>query len=159
MIECIIMSEDEFAHFVEAQKPVFDRVVAELSQGEKRSHWMWFIFPQIQGLGHSSMSQRFAIQSLEQARRYTAHPTLGARLRRCAGLVVQVQGCGVPDIFGYPDDLKFHSSMTLFALATPGGLVFHSALAKYFDGRRDPKTLEILAMQNRPATSSDPHFL
>jgi uncharacterized protein (DUF1810 family) len=134
----------EFDHFVEAQNPVYDEVVEELTRGRKRSHWMWFIFPQIKGLGHSSTSQRFAIQSLEQARRYADHVLLGRRLRECTRLVLYVEGRSVSEIFGYPDDLKFHSSMTSFAKAVPEEPLFDAALEKYFVGKRDAKTLEIL---------------
>jgi uncharacterized protein (DUF1810 family) len=138
------MPDAEFAHFLEAQAPVYDQVMAELSRGEKRSHWMWFIFPQVRGLGRSFMAQRFALQSLDQARRYASHPVLGRRLRECTRLVLAVQDRCVSDIFGYPDDLKFHSSMTLFALAAPEEPLFHSALAKFFKGLQDLKTVEIL---------------
>jgi uncharacterized protein (DUF1810 family) len=138
------MADDEFEHFLAAQNPVHDQVRAELSEGEKRSHWMWFVFPQIAGLGHSPMARRFALHSLPQARRFAAHPVLGRRLRDCTRLVLQVQGRQISDIFGFPDDLKFHSSMTLFALAVPEEPLFESALAKYFGGRRDAGTLGIL---------------
>lgn len=137
---------DEFAHFLEAQEPVFDQVTRELSVGEKRTHWMWFIFPQVIGLGRSHMARRYAIHSLEQGGRYGAHPLLGERLRRCTRLVWEVQNRDVSDIFGYPDDLKFHSSMTLFALAVPDEPLFAFALEKYFAGRRDVKTVEILGL-------------
>ena len=138
------MVSDEFKHFLEAQDPVFDDVVEELSQGQKRSHWMWFIFPQLLGLGRSEMARRFAIESLEQARDYAADPALGRRLRQCTQIVTQVQGRRVSEIFGFPDDLKFHSSMTLFALAVPEDPVFKSALEKYFGGEKDQKTIELL---------------
>ncbi len=144
------MADDEFEHFLTAQNPVHDQVVAELSEGEKRSHWMWFVFPQLTGLGHSPMARRFALHSLPQARRYAAHPVLGRRLRDCTRLVLQLHGRQISDIFGFPDDLKFHSSMTLFALAAPEEPLFDSALAKYFNGRRDAGTLRILEMNDRP---------
>jgi uncharacterized protein (DUF1810 family) len=137
------MSE-EFAHFIEAQNPVIDRVMEELSAGEKRSHWMWFIFPQLSGLGHSHMAQRFALRSLEEARHYLTHPVLGERLRQCTRLLVNLGGRSVSDIFGYPDDMKFHSSMTLFALAAPEEPLFEAALKKYFAGQKDGKTIELL---------------
>src|SRR5215472_10262411 len=121
---------EEFAHFIEAQNPVIDRVMEELSAGEKRSHWMWFIFPQLAGLGHSHMAQRFALRSLEEARKYLAHPVLGERLLQCTRLLVNLEGRGVSEIFGYPDDMKFHSSMTLFALAAPEEPLFEAALKK-----------------------------
>lgn len=138
------MPDDEFKHFLQAQEPGFDQVVAELTEGQKQTHWMWFIFPQIQGLGHSPMARKFALESLEQTRRYAQHPKLGLRLRQCTRLVTQVQGRDVPEIFGYPDDLKFHSCMTLFALAVPDDPVFKLALEKYFAGSLDVKTVELL---------------
>ena len=141
------MVEDEFAHFLKAQDPVYDQVIAELSQGQKRSHWMWFIFPQIQGLGLSPMARRFAIQSLDQAKRYAAHPKLGRRLHQCTQPVMQIRGRVVSDIFSYPDDLKFHSSMTLFSLAVPDDPLFDKVLIKYFDGQKELKTLGILGIK------------
>ena len=133
----------EFKHFLEAQEPVYDRVVEELTRGEKRTHWMWFVFPQLAGLGSSHMARRFALHSLGEARRYAGHPVLGERLRQCTRLAVQVARREISEIFGYPDDLKFHSSMTLFARAVPDEELFDSALAKYFGGRRDTKTVEL----------------
>ena len=108
---------------------------------------MWFIFPQVIGLGQSHMAQTYAIHSLKEAQRYAAHPILGERLRRCTRLVCEVQNRDLSDIFGYPDDLKFHSSMTLFALAVPDEPLFASALDKYFAGRKDAKTIEILGLK------------
>ena len=142
------MSNDEFAHFVEAQEPVFDRVTRELAAGEKRSHWMWFVFPQLIGLGQSQMARRYAIHSLEEARRYTSHPILGRRLRHCTQSVCQLDHRDISDIFGFPDHLKFHSSMTLFALAVPAEPLFESALVKYFAGRKDEKTIELLGLKD-----------
>jgi uncharacterized protein (DUF1810 family) len=132
--------------FVDAQASCFAQVLSELAAGRKRSHWMWFIFPQIHGLGSSGMAQRFAISGLEEAREYLSHPILGPRLRECTALVNAVQGRSVDDIFGYPDDLKFHSSITLFAAAAPHDLVqvFTGALEKYFAGARDQGTLDRL---------------
>lgn len=137
------MSADAFRleRFVEAQSSVYATVLEELRGGEKRSHWMWFIFPQIRGLGRSPMAERFAIGSLEEARAYLAHGVLGARLRECTGLVNAVEGRTASEIFGYPDDLKFHSSMTLFARAAEGEAVFREALAKYFGGEMDEGTV------------------
>jgi len=113
------MAADEFSHFLQAQDPVYDQVLQELSAGQKRSHWIWFIFPQLTGLGRSAMAQRFAIHALEEASRYAVDPVLGRRLQQCTQLVVQIEGRGISEIFGLPDDLKFHSSTTLFALAAP----------------------------------------
>jgi uncharacterized protein (DUF1810 family) len=140
----VIAMDDPLEHFLTAQAPVLDAVVTELSNGRKESHWMWFIFPQIQGLGHSAMARRFAIQSLEQAQRYLQHPILGPRLRQHTQLVLNVQDRSISDIFGDPDDLKFHSSMTLFDLAAPGDPLFLSVLAKYFSSQQDQNTLRIL---------------
>lgn len=130
--------------FVEAQAPVYDRALAELKAGRKQSHWMWFVFPQIAGLGHSPMAQHYAIQNLAEARAYLAHPLLGARLRECAQAVLDVEGKTAHEIFGSPDDLKFRSSMTLFAHAAPDEKLFRAALEKYFDGKEDALTLEKL---------------
>jgi uncharacterized protein (DUF1810 family) len=131
----------DLQRFVEAQQSVFDTVCAELRAGKKRSHWMWFIFPQIEGLGSSAMAQRYAISSTEEARAYLAHPVLGPRLRECSRLVADCDGRKVEEIFGYPDDMKFRSSMTLFAQATAENEVFVECLRKYFDGEHDPATL------------------
>lgn len=130
--------------FVDAQQPVIERVLAELRAGRKASHWMWFVFPQIQGLGHSATARRFAIQSLAEAEAYLRHPVLGPRLRECTRLVNEVEGRGIEDIFGYPDHLKFRSSMTLFAHATEDSQMFREALRKYFGGQEDPLTVERL---------------
>ena len=131
--------------FLLAQDPLIDRVCAELAAGHKRSHWMWFIFPQLRGLGSSSIAQRYAIGSLDEARAYLAHPTLGERLRSCTRLVNGVTGRTVEEIFGYPDYLKFRSSMTLFArAAAERGEPFEPALARYFAGEADPLTRELL---------------
>jgi uncharacterized protein (DUF1810 family) len=141
--------------FIEAQSSCFEQVVAELAEGQKRTHWMWFIFPQIHGLGSSAMSQRFAISGLEEARAYLNHPLLGARLRDCTELVNAVSADDPDKIFGYPDSLKFHSSMTLFATALehdsvasdPGDQVFADALTQYFHGEPDQATLDQLNLQ------------
>lgn len=132
------------ARFLQAQEPLYERVLAELRAGRKRSHWIWFIFPQLAGLGHSAMAQFYAIASLEEAKAYLAHPVLGARLRECAGLVLAVQERSIHDIFGSPDDLKFHSCMTLFHRADDSEAVFGQCLRKYFAGRDDPRTLALL---------------
>jgi uncharacterized protein (DUF1810 family) len=127
--------------FVDAQNSVFDHVRAELTEGCKTGHWMWFVFPQIQGLGHSSMAREFAISSRDEAEAYLKHPILGPRLKECVQLVDRVEGRSIHQILGYPDDLKFRSSMTLFAHATPDNQIFEDALKKYFDGEYDPLTL------------------
>ena len=130
--------------FVKAQEPVFEQVTAELRTGYKVSHWMWFVFPQIRGLGSSRMAQAYAIASLEEAVAYLKHPILGPRLRECTRLVNEVQGRSIEDIFGDPDFMKFRSSMTLFAHATSDNRVFLEALQKYYDGERDESTIEKL---------------
>jgi uncharacterized protein (DUF1810 family) len=137
------MSDDPFdlQRFVDAQAPVYERVRTELKNGRKRSHWMWFIFPQIAGLGHSAMAQRYAISSLSEAKGYLAHPILGPRLRECTRLVVQVDGKSAYDILGSPDDMKFHSCTTLFARAAPQEEIFLDALEKYFGGAEDQATV------------------
>jgi uncharacterized protein (DUF1810 family) len=141
----------DLERYVRAQDPVFAQVCAELATGRKQSHWMWFIFPQLRGLGSSAMAQRYAIGSLAEARAYLAHPLLGERLRTCTQLVNRVEGRTAQAIFGYPDYLKFRSSMTLFARATAGASEpFGEALAKYFAGEDDPLTSELL---NHPKKS------
>ena len=133
--------------FVQAQQGVYEQVCAELRAGRKRTHWMWFIFPQIKGLGSSEMATQYAISSLEEAKAYLEHPMLGDRLRECAGIVVGLEGRTAEEIFGYPDDLKFRSSMTLFAKAaeiSEEDLVFSQALDKYFGGREDAGTVQRL---------------
>jgi len=135
----------DLARFLAAQDPVFTRACAELAAGHKQSHWMWFVFPQLRGLGSSPTAQHYAIGSLDEARAYLAHPTLGARLRRCTELVNRLEGRSAQQIFGHPDDLKFRSSMTLFARAAAGAAEpFEEALAKYFAGEEDPRSRELL---------------
>ena len=132
----------ELQRFVDAQASVYPRVVGELRRGQKQSHWMWFVFPQIRGLGLSDMAVRYAISGREEARAYLDHAVLGARLQECAGIVVGLEGRTIEEIFGFPDDLKFHSSMTLFAeVANPSEWVFFKALDKYFGGQSDEATL------------------
>jgi uncharacterized protein (DUF1810 family) len=130
--------------FVEAQAPVYHQALKDLRAGHKQSHWMWFVFPQIAGLGHSVMAQTYAIQSLEEARAYLVHPLLGPRLRECCQAVMNVQGKGAHDIFGSPDDLKFRSCLTLFAQAAPDESLFRDLLEKYFSDSADEITLQIL---------------
>jgi uncharacterized protein (DUF1810 family) len=132
--------------FVRAQEPVIAQVRAELKAGRKATHWMWFVFPQLAGLGFSQRAQLYAIASLDEARAYLAYPVLGARLAECTELVNAFEGRTAHDIFGSPDDIKFHSSMTLFSLADPNEPAFGTALQKYFGGRRDQRTLELLGL-------------
>jgi len=132
--------------FVDAQEQVIASVLSELKQGRKRSHWMWFIFPQLKGLGHTAQSNFFGIVSLEEAIAYLQHPVLGPRLQQCTQLVNAIEGRSAEDIFGEIDAMKFRSSMTLFAKATPAhstsdNQVFVAALSKYFAGEFDPLTL------------------
>jgi len=132
----------DLERFVTAQAGIYERACAELRAGEKRSHWMWFIFPQIAGLGMSEMSVRFAISSLDEARAYLDHPLLGERLRECTEIVNALTHRTAEAIFGYPDDMKFRSSMTLFARAAEEGSVFQRALDIYFSGEMDAETLK-----------------
>jgi uncharacterized protein (DUF1810 family) len=134
----------DLERFVEAQAPVYDEVRRELRAGRKQSHWMWFIFPQIAGLGQSEMSRKYAIRSSDEAAAYLAHPVLGERLRACATAVLSHDGENIGAIFPHPDDLKFHSSMTLFADVAPDEAVFQACLDRFFDGAADPATLERL---------------
>jgi len=133
----------DLARFLEAQSPVFDTALRELRAGRKRSHWMWFVFPQLRGLGLSSTAMHFGVSSLDEARAYAAHPVLGPRLEEATAAVLSCGQADLHDIFGSPDDLKFCSSMTLFDVVAPGGL-YGAALARFHGGRRDPKTLSLL---------------
>ncbi|MFW5964551.1 MAG: DUF1810 domain-containing protein [Natronomonas sp.] len=135
----------DLQRFVEAQNPVISQVKQELSSGQKRSHWMWYVFPQVAGLSSSRMAQRYAISSREEAEAYLEHPILGPRLRECTELVNDVDGRSANDIFGSPDDLKFRSSMTLFEAVADDASPFRTALEQYYDGERDPKTLAFLS--------------
>jgi uncharacterized protein (DUF1810 family) len=138
------MSENDpwdLQRFVDAQQPIYAQVLGELRAGRKTSHWMWFIFPQIRGLGSSPMAQHYGIASLDEARAYLAHALLGPRLRECSALVAAVPGRSAHDIFGSPDDMKFRSSMTLFAHAATDKAVFVECLAKYYGGVEDAATL------------------
>ena len=130
--------------FVRAQEADYERALAEIRGGRKRSHWMWYVFPQCAGLGQSSMSQRYAIHTLDEARAYLAHPILGARLTEIGEAVLNLHGRTAHEIFGSPDDLKLKSSATLFALVSPDDSVFHRILDKYFGGSRDERTLELV---------------
>jgi len=130
--------------FIEAQDPIFQQVLSELRAGRKRSHWMWFIFPQVRGLGRSPTAIEYAISCLDEARAYLAHPVLGPRLRECTQLVILVENRSVAQIFGSPDDMKFRSCMTLFAQASPEDTTFVRALQKFFRGVPDELTLDRL---------------
>ena len=135
--------------FISAQEEIFENVLTELGNGQKRTHWMWFIFPQIDGLGFSATTKHYAIKSVEEARQYLEHPVLGARLLQCASLVLAIEGKSAHEIFGSPDDMKLKSSMTLFASISDPDSAFMRVLEKYFNGQRDEKT--IILMGNLPA--------
>ncbi len=138
--------------FVEAQNPVYEQVCRELRAGNKTGHWMWFVFPQMQGLGHSAMATKFAISCRREAEAYLQHPILGSRLVECTRLVNSVEGLWAREIFGTPDDLKFRSSMTLFATVDPQNPDFDYSLQKYFGGNPDPLTVEWLSTAARHHT-------
>ncbi len=137
-------SHYDLERFVKAQEPVFDTALAELRAGRKQSHWMWFVFPQLRGLGRSPMAQHYGINSLAEAVAYLEHPVLGARLRTCVEAVLTLQGRSLRQIFGTPDDLKFRSSMTLFALASGDESLFQQALNRYCKGVMDQMTVDLV---------------
>jgi uncharacterized protein (DUF1810 family) len=134
----------DLQRFVKAQNPVYEQVCAELRAGQKEGHWMWFVFPQLRGLGHSAMAIAFGIASRQEAAAYLDHVVLGPRLRECTRLVNILEGRSISQILGYPDDLKFRSSMTLFATVASDNQVFNDALQKYFGGEPGRLTLEQL---------------
>jgi uncharacterized protein (DUF1810 family) len=135
----------DLRRYVDAQDAVYETVLAELRNGAKRSHWIWFVFPQLRGLGRSPTAARFGIASLEEASAYLAHPVLGRRLRECTRLVAAIDGRSVDEIFGWPDNLKVRSSMTLFARATDDDADFRTVLDKFYGGEEDPATVELLS--------------
>ena len=135
---------DTLQRFVEAQQPIYPQALAELQAGRKRSHWMWFVFPQIQGLGHSEMARRYAITNAEEARAYLAHPLLGPRLQDCTRALLRHADRSAREVLGTPDDLKFRSSMTLFAAVADEPALFEQALEAFFDDKADRLTLERL---------------
>ena len=135
----------DLERFVKAQAPVFETVMAELSAGKKRTHWIWFIFPQLRGLGRSPTAEFFGIGSLEEARAFLGHPVLGPRLKRCTEAVLRIEGSSLHEIFGWPDEAKFISSMTLFAMADQDEKsVFRLALDRWHEGRLDERSVELL---------------
>lgn len=136
---------DDLEKFVTAQAPLYEQVLAELRAGRKRSHWMWFVFPQIAGLGRSATARHYALASLAEAKAYLAHPLLGERLRACCALLLALEGRSAHEVFGDPDDVKFRSCLTLFASASPGEAVFVRCLDKYFGGAPDAATLALIA--------------
>jgi uncharacterized protein (DUF1810 family) len=135
----------DLQRFVDAQDPFYDTVLAELRGGAKRSHWIWFVFPQLRGLGRSPTAAHYGIASLDEARAYLAHDVLGPRLAECTRLVLAIDGRSVEDIFGWPDNLKVRSSMTLFAHATDDNADFRGVLDKFYGGEEDPATVERLS--------------
>ncbi len=136
----------DLARFVRAQKNDYERALSEIRSGRKRTHWMWYIFPQIDGLAFSATSQYYSIKSIAEAKAYLEHPILGPRLRECAEAAVQVEDRSATEIFGSPDDLKLRSCATLFACVSPGDSVFDRLLQKYYRGERDGKTLQLLGI-------------
>ncbi len=136
------------ARFVVAQEGMFEAALAELRRARKRSHWMWFIFPQVGGLGSSATSREYAIRSLEEVRAYLRHPVLGPRLLDCCRAILSVQGKSASEIMGYPDDLKLRSSMTLFVLADDSHQEFRQVIDRHFQGHPDERTLELLNLQS-----------
>ncbi|WP_077962526.1 DUF1810 domain-containing protein [Ensifer adhaerens] len=137
----------DLQRFVTAQDRVYAAILDELQQGRKQTHWMWFVFPQLAGLGHSPMAERYAISGLDEASAYLVHPVLGARLRECTELVNSVSGRSAHDIFSSPDDMKFRSSMTLFTEVEKSGSPFGEALERYFAGEKDRRTMDLLAQR------------
>lgn len=136
----------DLARFVQAQGASYGDALVEINAGRKRSHWMWFIFPQALGLGSSTMSRRYGIRSADEARAYLSHPVLGPRLIAIAEAALRVEGRSARDIFGRPDDLKLRSCATLYAAISPGGSVFQRLLDRYFEGQLDPETLRLLGL-------------
>lgn len=137
--------------FVQAQVGVYDRALSEIQSGRKRSHWMWFIFPQFDGLGFSATSKHYAIKSLDEAKAYLGHPVLGPRLSACVEAALAIEGKSATDVFGVPDDMKLRSCATLFASVSPAGSVFDRLLDKYFGGEADETTVRLVA-NSRPGT-------
>ena len=137
----------DLERFIEAQRPVYRRVLEELTDGHKRTHWMWYVFPQLRGLGSSAIARTYGLESVAEARAYLAHPLLGEHLRQCSQLMLQAQGTDARQILGYPDDLKLRSCMTLFASAADDPAdqqLFRAVLGRYFAGAEDPLTQELI---------------
>lgn len=137
-------AEFDLERFLTAQAPVYEKALAELRDGRKRSHWMWFVFPQLAGLGRSPTAQFFAIGSREEAQQYMAHAVLGARLRECTEALLALPRVAIEDVLGFPDNLKFRSSMTLFGAVAGPGSIFQQALERFYGGEPDPATLDLL---------------
>ena len=139
-----VSDRNDLDRFVQAQRANFEDALAEIRSGRKRSHWMWYVFPQFEGLGSSPMARRYSIKSLGEARAYLRHPVLGPRLTTCAEATLAVEGKSAHEIFGSPDDMKLHSCATLFASVSLAGSVFHRVLDQYFEGEHDRKTLGLV---------------
>ena len=135
----------DLERFAEAQEGMYEQALAEIRRGRKQSHWMWFVFPQFDGLGVSATSRRYAVKSVDEARAYLAHPVLGPRLIECAEAMLGVDGRSARQILGSPDDLKLRSCATLFAQVSPAGSAFHQILDKYFGGQPDDRTLSLIS--------------
>ena len=144
-------SEDPYHlhRFVQAQEGVYERALSEIRNGRKQSHWMWFVFPQFEGLGFSPTSRLYAIKSVAEAEAYLSHPLLGPRLKECSEAAIRIEGRSALAIFGSPDDMKLKSCATLFAQVSPPGSVFDRLLQKYFQGERDDKTLRLLGVATK----------
>jgi len=136
----------DLQRFVRAQNNDYDQALSEIKRGKKRSHWIWYIFPQFDGLGFSTTSQRYSIKCIKEAERYLTHAVLGPRLKECSEAVLGVEGQSAHEIFGYPDDMKLQSCATLFAYVSPPGSVFHRLLDKYFEGKQDPRTIKLIGV-------------
>ncbi|MGI8580627.1 MAG: DUF1810 domain-containing protein [Chitinophagaceae bacterium] len=136
--------DNDLRRFLQAQQNIYPQVLKELQSGKKTSHWMWFIFPQIEGLGHSSTAKYYSIKTIEEAKEYLGHPILGNRLLQCSNIIVGIENKNVDEIFGYPDNMKLRSCMTLFNFISPEQRVFADVLEKYFSGEEDGQTLSIL---------------
>lgn len=148
-----IRSKDDPHHlsrFLQAQEGDYEQALSEIKSGQKRTHWMWYIFPQLDGLAFSSTAERYSIKSIEEARAYLEHPVLGPRLVECAEAVTRVEGESAKEIFGSPDDLKLRSCATLFACVSPVGSVFERLLEKLYQGKADDKTLKLLYITPQP---------
>lgn len=145
----------DLGRFVRAQADDYERALKEIREGRKRTHWMWYVFPQVDGLASSSTSKHYSIKSLEEARAYLRHPILGPRLLECAEAAVRVEGRSAADIFGSPDDLKLRSCATLFACVSPPGSVFDRLLRKYYPDGRDGKTLRLLGLAPEAGNATD----
>jgi uncharacterized protein (DUF1810 family) len=146
----------DLRRFIDAQEGVYESALSEIRSGRKRSHWMWYIFPQCEGLGSSPTSRRYAIRSLDEAKAYLRHPVLGPRLLESANVALRAQGCSASDVFGYPDDMKLRSCATLFACASPAGSPFEQLLDKYFGGERDEVTMGLLGFKSDAASIHKP---